>query len=1798
MTDVLIGGDELGALMRSLDWARTPLGAPKTWPQSLSSAVSICLNSRFPIAIYWGPQLALLYNDAWSPILGAKHPWALGRPGHTVWPEIWAEIGPLFDAVHRTGEGVWQQDRLLPMHRHGYTEECYFNFTFSPIRGEDGGVAGIFNAVIETTFRVIEERRARILRDLSERTAGAKSPLEACASAAAVLGASAADVPFCLFYLREQGDSPLRLAAAAGAALPALLRPPAIDPADPASRWPVRLAWRLSRPVAVDHLGERFGLAPASGVWPEAVEHALVVPIPGMQATEPAGLLIAGVSPRRALDAAYHTFIERIAQQVATAIGNAHAYEVERRRAEALAELDRAKTAFFSNVSHEFRTPLTLMLGPLEDTLSQPGGPTAADRERLGVAHRNAVRLLKLVNTLLDFSRIEAGRVQASYEPTDLAAFTAELASVFRSAVERAGLRLIVNCPPLPALVYVDCEMWEKIVFNLLSNAFKFTFVGEIEVALRQSGARVELVVRDTGTGIPAEEIPHLFERFHRVKGARGRTFEGSGIGLALVQELAKLHGGEVHAASAVDQGATFTISIPTGTAHLPADRIAAPRMPDSAGVRDEAYVQEALQWLPSEGSEFSVLSSELTSHTETQSLELRTQNSARILLADDNADMREYVRRLLGQAYAVVAANDGAAALRAAREQPFDLVLSDVMMPGLDGFGLLRELRADERTREVPVILLSARAGEEARIEGVATGADDYLVKPFSARELLARVRAHLDMARVRREAARRERELRAEAQTARAQLESVLAGINDQFLVLDHDWRYVFVNDHMASVMGLGKEELLGKRIWEVFPDMVGTAFEREVRRAAAEQAPGRFEYFYPRVDRWFESRVYPAAAGLTLFVADITERKAAERALAERERLLDILLKVSDASRELHDEVDIARAACRLVKDETGAVSCSCGFVYPEEDRVLIVADARDDGVPSIEGEWPLSGFGPDLIALHAQGSPVVIEDTATHPATAAFQQTAFDAMQTRSLVGIPLVRDGRFVAYFSIHDRVPRRYTAAEVSLLRDVAVRVWEAIQRSRAEAALRANQARQALLLRLLQGQRETSDPDVMLAAAAEAVGRYLGANRLGFFDMLDDDTLHFTVSWTDGALAPLSGTFPATGIGTGYLAEVRAGRTLGIADTASDPLTADSLFGTIGARSIIGVPIIRGGRWHAGFYINHAVARHWTDAEIALVRDVGEQTWDAVERARAEAGLREAQARRLAEKQQHAARLQQLNAASLAINAAPTRDDLLRRITDEARALIGTNDAVVTLIADRGWAQAQTVASLAAPDAWPTDTHQPGDERIARLVYDQRRMIRLSRHELAAPAAQRSVGSANDGHPPRNGVLAAPLIDSDGAIVAVIQLSDKAAGEFSGADEALLQQLAQIAAVALENRTLYEHERAARAQAEEASRLKDDFLATVSHELRTPLTALLGYAQLLQSRKRDEAYVARTVEKIVHSARAQAQITEDLLDVARIVTGKLRIAPEPIDLIAAIHAALDTVRPAVEAKGLRLQVDLSPSASTIIGDANRLQQVVWNLLVNATKFTPHDGAIQVRLAPDGREARLTVSDTGQGISPAFLPFVFDRFRQADSTSNRAYGGLGLGLSIVRHLVELHGGAVQVASAGLGQGATFTVRLPLASVGHGAGRASGEAGERDAAGPWPPELRGMRVLVVDDQPDILELLYEILAPCGAVVRTCSTAREALETLRAWQPDVLVSDIAMPGEDGYWLIHHVRALAPEEGGGIPAVALTAYVRVEDRIRVLAAGFQQYVPKPLEPAEFRAVIARLPETAASE
>ena len=820
--DILVGGGEMGRLMRSLDWAKTPLGPVSEWPQSLKTSLSICLESRFPIVMYWGPEYVVLYNDAYSTILGGKHPWALGQRCRDCWGEIWDTIGPMLDKVVRTGEATWSNDLLLQLERHGYPEECYFSFSFSPVRVETGTIGGVFTAVLETTEEVIGQRRLRTLRDLAARGADARSESDAWRVAAATLSENLRDIPFAVLC-HPGSEKGARILETVGIAPEHRL---CKELCSPGSNLFVlaQQAVESSETVVVEELGKLAAELP-HGVWEVPPRAALLIPMP-TPGQEVAGVLLAGISPHKAIDESYRTFLGLVGRQIATSLADARAYEEERRRAEALAEIDRAKTLFFTNISHEFRTPLTLVLGPLENLLQQQ--KSGGQREQLEIVHRNSLRLLKLVNTLLDFSRIEAGRVEARYEATDLAKMTAELASTFRSAMERAGLRFRVECEALPEPVYVDREMWEKIVLNLLSNAFKFTFKGEVQVRLRAVDGRAELTVRDTGAGIPKEELGRVFERFHRVEGARGRTHEGTGIGLALVSELARLHGGTASAQSVLGRGSTFRITIPLGKAHFPAERMGEAEQRGGSGPRADAYVEEALRWLPdgSEAKQEERSKEELARRP--AEAEAGKDERPLIVLADDNSDLRAYVRRLLSERYRVHAVGNGEEALAAARELHPDLILSDIMMPGMDGFAVLRALREDEQTRAIPVILLSARAGEESRVEGLHAGADDYLVKPFTARELMARVDAHLKMAKVRRQASELEETLRKETEMEHRRIRELLQTAPAAIAMLqgpDHVWTYA--NPAYLEAVGRSAEDLLGKPIRQTLSEVEGQGF-----------------------------------------------------------------------------------------------------------------------------------------------------------------------------------------------------------------------------------------------------------------------------------------------------------------------------------------------------------------------------------------------------------------------------------------------------------------------------------------------------------------------------------------------------------------------------------------------------------------------------------------------------------------------------------------------------------------------------------------------------------------------------------------------------------------------------------------------------------------------------------------------------------------------------------------------------------------------------------------------------------
>jgi signal transduction histidine kinase/response regulator of citrate/malate metabolism len=1207
----LQGGGVLGALMRSTDWAATPLGPVDAWPQSLRSAVSICLGSRFPIVILWGPEYVTLYNDGYAPMLGAKHPAALGRSLRETWAEIWDVIGPMLDGVRRTGEATWSADERLILERNGFPEECYFSFSFGPARVEDGTVGGIFTAVMETTGRVVGERRLRLLKDLGAATTQAVDTADACARAARAIATAPEDLPFVGIYL----------SAADGKLV-------AQTPSASALGLPVRIG------------GPDDGLPEKSGV--------LTVPIAASGQELPMGWLVAGLNVRRPLDDDYRSFVALVAGQLASAITDARALEAERARAESLAELDRSKTTFFSNVSHEFRTPLTLMLGPLEDALAAPAD-TPPSPEALRLVHRNAVRLLKLVNTLLDFSRIEAGRLEARYRPTPLAELTADLASVFRSAIERAGLRFFVQCDTPREPVYVDPDLWEKIVLNLLSNAFKYTLEGEIHLTLSDAGTGIHLTVRDTGVGIDPAALPRIFERFQRIEGTVGRTQEGSGIGLALVQELVKLHGGSLDVSSDVGCGTAFVVTLPYGHAHLDPAHVDPGRGRGTGTAAVQPFVDEAMRWLDN-------LAPAPQARAPEAPARLPEFGDARVVVADDNADMRAYLSRLLGHRYRLEVVSDGQRALDAVHRERPDLVIADVMMPGVDGFELLSRLRAAPETRTVPVLILSARAGEESRLDGLSRGADDYVIKPFSARDLLTRIELLLLRGRV----------------------------------------------------------------------------------RAAGER---------------------------------------------ERHRLLDLF--------------EQAPAAIAILS-------------------------------------------GPSHVFEFA--NPAYL-----------------DLVGPRPILGRP------------IRDALPE---------LRDQ------------------------------------------------------------GIYEQLD--------------------------------------------------------------------AVYASGRAH------RERSRH-----VSLVRSVSEA---------------------------------------------------------------------------------------------PVDVYFD-------FVYQPIRAM-------------------------------------------------------SGAVEG-------IAVIAFDVTNLAEAKR----DAEAANRAKDEFLAVLGHELRNPLAPIVTALQLMTLRGDDTALKERAV--IDRQVRHLVRLVDDLLDVSRIARGKVALRREPFELAEIVARAIEMASPLLEERQQNLSVRVPRSGLAVSGDLTRLAQVVLNLVTNAAKYTEPRGRIEVCASAHDGQAVLRVLDSGVGISPDMLPRVFDLFAQEAQTFERSRGGLGLGLTIVRSLVELHGGTVEVQSEGLGRGSTFTVRLPLLEA-----LTAPQPVRRVGSVHRVPPAHRLRVLVVDDNADAAHLIAEVLALGGHTAHVALDAAAALKAADEFAPHVALLDLGLPVMNGYELATRLREACP---GSMPVViAITGYGQEEDRRRTERAGFRSHLVKPIDLEELQHLLEGLAST----
>ncbi len=1707
----LAGGGEMGALIRAYDWGKSPLGPPESWSQSLKMMVSLLLANRFPLLLWWGPQYVQLYNDPYRPVLGTKHPTSLGQPCSECWPEIWHVLKPLIDTPFQGGPATWLEDFELEIHRHGFTEESHFTIAYSPVPDESAprGIGGVLATVHEITEKVIGERRIITLRELGARSAVAKTAEEACLAASEILAESPKDVPFALIYLLDRDGKHARLVAATGftederTALGALRL---IDGEARDCPWPIVEAVRTEATVMIEDLSARLSRVP-SGPWSDAPHCAVVVPIRSNTAHQLAGLLVAGVSARLRLNEQYRSFFELVATQIATAVANASAYEEERKRAEALAEIDRAKTALFSNVSHEFRTPLTLMLGPVQEAVANPATP-APVRGQLELAHRNALRLLKLVNSLLDFSRIEAGRVQACYEPTDLAALTSDLASNFRSAVEAAGLTLNLHCEALQEPVYVDREMWEKIVLNLLSNAFKFTFEGSITVRARQEDVEAVLEVTDTGIGIPNHELPRVFERFHRVEGTVGRTQEGSGIGLALVQELVKLHGGTISADSRLGRGTTFRVRVPLGTAHLPADRIKVPSTMASTAIGARAFVEEALRWMPDAASPSGLRGIDEDAESVAADRFAPTAG-ARILLADDNADMRGYVRDLLCPIYKVEAVCDGEQALASARRERPDLILSDIMMPRLNGLELLKALRADQTLRDVPVILLSARAGEEARVEGLDAGADDYLVKPFSARELLARLGARLELVRMRLANEKRFHALVSATSEVIYQMSpdwSEMRFLQGRNFIVDTEdpsgsWLDKYIHsDDQPQVMAAIQEAIRTKSVFQL---------EHRVRRVD-ESWGWTFSRAVPLLDtngnivEWFGA------------ATDVTARKQAEESLREREHALtqaheSLQARTAELARFNRAAVDRELRMIAL-KRENNELLERLG----ETPRYPLEFDQQPDS-PAPTCETEINGLVPLEAILQT-------EQLRTRPARPADYET-----ETRALAALmQALADG------------PR-------TILQTLADKVLEVLEAGSA-----------GLSLLTQDGQR------FFWAAIAGQWSPHLGGGTPRGFgpcgDVLDRNAPLLFTHWER--------RYP-------YLA-------------AATPLAEEGLL----------VPFHVNGRAVGTIWvIAHDRERKFDAEDLRLLESLGRfaaaayeavELLGAVDDRRAALSLLEdaVQARTLADESlsklreserqlsAEAEALTKLNERSSRMWSCPDLKQGLEEMVAAAIELVGADKANVQLLNHQG------VLTIEAQRGFERDYLEYFREASAndnsacgRALRSQQQIV-IGDVETDEPyAAMRHIARAAG----YRAVVSTPLISGDGIVQGVLS------AHFCSAHRPTDWELSRIALYARHasdfihrckiERNLRQSEEGLR----EADRRKNEFLALLGHELRNPLHPISTATELL-SRTLTSAAQIHAAGIIKRQAAQLTRLVDDLLDVARITQGRIDLRREPLDVGTVIAQAIESVGPLIRDKQHELAIVSNYDAPYVNGDLARLVQCVANLLTNAAKYTGPHGKIRVQTRTDESNVIIEVSDNGAGIPPELLPRVFDLFVQSDRTLDRSQGGLGIGLSVVKRLIEMHHGTVSGNSAGLGHGSTFTLRLPRISPPEAATRQQHRI-----------EAPRRRILIVDDNEDAAKSLAALLSHEGHQTRVAYSGWDALASVDAFLPEVALLDIGLPVMDGYQVAHHLRARSDLKG--LRLIALTGYGQAEDRKRTGASGFDGHLVKPVDLVALERMLASL-------
>ncbi|BCJ47521.1 hypothetical protein Aiant_81780 [Actinoplanes ianthinogenes] len=1209
-----------------LDWSRTRLGPVSGWSPTLRSVLRVMMASPDPGYVLWGKDFLWFNNDHALPFLPGREAEVLGRPTRELFPEVFEQSRVVYDQV-LAGASARHPQASYTYLVNGRMRQIWFNLTDVPIYEFDGTVGGILRTITDGTAEVLSARRLAVLDALAS-APRAGSRRQALAEALEIMAGSA-DVVYAIAYLLDAQATGAGLVGAVGVEEGSPLAPRHLRLA-PGAAWPLG---QLTEPVTVDDLATRFPGHVVAADRP-APEIAVVHPLHDEANDRVVGALVFGVDRYLVFDEGYSGFLTLVADAVAARMADAHARQRERERLQRLADLDRAKTEFFSNVSHEFRTPLTLMLGPLEELGRDGDGLKPEQRADIDLVRRNARRLLRLVGTMLDFSQIEAGRLRATFAPVDLAERTREIVAQFESAARRAGVRLDAEIAPLPEPVWVDAEMWEKIVSNLVSNALKFTFEGGVRVTLRALPQHAELVVRDTGVGIPQEELPHVFKRFHRVRDTRARTHEGAGIGLALVDELVRRHHGRVRVTSTVGEGTTFTIWIPSRRRPVASD--AAPSADPPLQVA-AAMAEEASSWGDAPAAE--LFADDGTARHELGGYA----PAAHILVVDDNQDMRDYLARLLASHWELAIAADGAQALALARRDPPDLVLADVMMPGLDGFALLRELRNDAGLSGIPVVLVTARAGEESAIEGLLAGADDYIVKPFSARELVARVAGQLELARTRRGAfelneflvrfsdtARGLSEPEAVAETACRMMIERLQARRAAWVEIDHETQeYVadcivladgtraepsrwpldphdpFVSDHLAgrSVVytdSTNDPRISARVVDEMARHGLGSGIAVPIYLEGEFHAVLSVSDPQPRLWTTEELALVEALAGRAWAEA---ERTRAEAALRERDRQTAADLKAITVLYELGKQcadpaLDFSTGLQAILDTAVAMIGADKGNIQVLEPASGTLKIAVQHGF-----EAPFLEFFAEVKAndsavcgqAFATRGRVVVEDVQQSDLFAG--QPSLDvllAAGVRAVQSAPLVSpDGRVFGMISTHFGAPHKPAERGLRMMDLVVRQAADYLERREAEAALRESEERQAFLLKLSDALRPLGDPAAVRTTAARLLGEQLGANRCLYAEVAGDEWLVEDAFEQDVLPLP-SGRYDIARFGQWIVDRLRAGEPHVFDDLNSDERFDSAQRDAHAALSIhacVAVPLVKDGSLVAVLAV-HSTAR------------------------------------------------------------------------------------------------------------------------------------------------------------------------------------------------------------------------------------------------------------------------------------------------------------------------------------------------------------------------------------------------------------------------------------------------------------------------------------------------------------------------------------------------------------------------------------------------------------------------------